>query len=279
MSSSLDLLGSFATNDSENLITQSSSQEESELELTAFEVIQRLEKAWMNEHFAPELLEPQIEVVECLFEQIKTTEENLEQLDRGHFAIPIHKMELARVRFMIASYLRLRLQKIQHYVHFLSKRSDDEINSKLTTEEATYLRSYKANIDGLFKKLALDHMPGKASDFSRFGEVSSSQGDPPKPNLNAAVFVKALENIQGVFIEDEAGRGRDEEYDMEKGSQHILRYKSISHLVQSGALKLIWITSHSVDRFLRMYFNCFFFLGRSTQAKCLKQIWTLCVTF
>jgi hypothetical protein len=107
---------------------------------------------------------------------------------------------------------------------------------RLTTEEATFAQSYKNNLDTLFKKLALDHMPGKAADFSKFGDSST---EAPKPNLNAAVFVKADEDIQGVFIEDEAGRGRDEEYDMEKDSQHILRYKSVSHLVQSGAVRLI----------------------------------------
>ncbi len=249
--SSLDLINSRSINDSENLITQDSEAaegDETEVELTAFEVIQKLEKAWMNEYFAPELLEPQVEVVDCLLEQIKSTEENLERLDKGHFGISIHKMELARIRFMIASYLRLRLQKIQKHVHYLSKRSDDELNARLTTEEATFLRSHCSNLDNLFKKLALDHVQGKLGDFSQFGSESGSSqrlsaglqsNEAPKPNLNAAVFVKAEEDVQGVFIEDEAGRSRDEEFDMEKNSQHVLKYKSVSHLIQSGAVRLV----------------------------------------
>ena len=141
---------------------------------------------------------------------------------------------------MIASYLRLRLQKIQRHVHFLSKRSDDELNARLTTEEATFLHSFKANTDKLFKKLALDHIPGRPGDFSQFGQISNNNEAPaPNPNLDAAVFVKAEENIHGVFIEDEAGRGRDEEYDMEKNSQHVLRYKSVSHLVKDGKISLV----------------------------------------
>ena len=120
--SSLDLIDSRAVNDSENPFTESLTEDETEVELTAFEVIQKLQTAWINEHFAPEVLEPQVEVIDCLLEQIKVTEENLEQLDKGHFGIAIHKMEIARVRFMIASYLRLRLQKIQRHVHFLSNR-------------------------------------------------------------------------------------------------------------------------------------------------------------
>ena len=241
--SSLDLIDSMGVDDSENLITQNGTEEEEEEALTALEVIKRLETAWINESKAPELLEPQIEVVECLLGQIKEIEASLEELEKGHFGIAIHKMELARIRFMIASYLRLRLQKIQKYVHYLSKKSDDYKNTMLTTEEATFLEKFKKNTDDLFKKLALDHIPQRSADFSKFGENSKFQLDrnieAPNPNLNATVFVKANEDIRGVLIEDEADQGREEEMDMEKNSQHVLRYKSVSHLVQLGKVRLV----------------------------------------
>jgi GINS complex subunit 4 len=136
MSSSLDFINSNTIEDSAN---GDASQEEEELELTAFEVILRLEKAWMNELFAPELLEPQIEVIDCLLDQIKKTEENLSQLDIGHFSIPLHKMELARVRFLIASYLRLRLQKIQKHAHSVLKSNEDDLNARYVLTHSTML--------------------------------------------------------------------------------------------------------------------------------------------
>ena len=40
-------------------------------------------------------------------------EENLSRLKKGDLRIPVHRMELSRIRFMINSYLRLRLSKIQ----------------------------------------------------------------------------------------------------------------------------------------------------------------------
>ena len=216
-------------------------EETQEEEMTAFEVIKNLEKAWMNELFSPELLQPVMEIVDCLLDQIKATEEACEQLDKSDISIPIRKMELARIRFMIASYMRLRLQKIQKNVHFLSKQSVEELDSKLTVEEATFLGKYKNNLDKLFSNLALSHIPERAANFSKFGEITgkSDQLDPPMPNINAAVFVKAEEDMRGVFVEDEAGRERDEEFDMEKDSQHILRYKSVSHLLKNGSVKMI----------------------------------------
>lgn len=235
--SSMELTEEASASLIEDDVSEAVDADEAE-ELTADEVIQRLQTAWLNEIFAPELLEPQIQVVDCLLDQIQRTEENLEKLGRGHFGLALHKMEVARIRFLIASYLRLRLEKIQKHVHHLLK-SD---LSKMTSEEVAYARNYKDNLNGLFENLALKHMPGKAKDFEHFGsDVSAKKGQagPPKPNENAAVFVKVVDSVTGVFIEDEAGRGRDEEYDMEKDSLHILRYKAVAHLVQSGEVQLV----------------------------------------
>jgi GINS complex subunit 4 len=61
-----------------------------------------LKDAWVNEKFAPELLEPQAEIVDCLIEQLSRTEEHISTLDKGHFGIALHKMELQRIRFLVS---------------------------------------------------------------------------------------------------------------------------------------------------------------------------------
>lgn len=244
MSTSLDLMDSEMATPSFG--ADGGPTEVEEEELTADEVLQRLQDAWVNEKFAPELLEPQIEIIDCLMEQISRTEEHVATLEKGHFAIALHKMELQRVRYLISSYLRLRLQKIQAHVHHLLSRAglEDEMLDRLTKEEAEFAKNYRDSIDGLFKNVALSKMPGRAADFNTT-QTSSTPGvnrpDPPlpAPNLNATVFVKALENVRGVSIEDEAYRGRDEDLDLEKGSQHILRYASIRSELRNGTLKLV----------------------------------------
>ena len=44
--------------------------EEYEEELTAAEVLNKLEDAWLNEKHSPELLDPKMELVECMLEQV-----------------------------------------------------------------------------------------------------------------------------------------------------------------------------------------------------------------
>ena len=48
-----------------------------------------------------------------------------------------------------------------------------------------------------------------------------------------------MKSTQGVYIEDDTNQGRDEELELEEGSQHILRFKHIEHLIKNGTVSLI----------------------------------------
>ena len=117
----------------------------------------------------------------------------------------------------------------------------------MTNEELKFARQYRADLADVFKKLALDHMPGPFKDFAPLTSANelfsnkSKKIDPPvpQPNMNSTVFVKAVEDVRGVTIEDEANRERDEDMDMAPGSQHIMKYKSVANLIRDGRVKLI----------------------------------------
>ncbi len=113
------------------------------------------------------------------------------------------------------------------------------------------------------KGLALQHLPG---EFSHLPD--RRRADPPLPSAAAAsrtmVFAGATSPLKAVELSDPAGLGRQEEVDMEPGSQHILRsagrrfhlilkkkrnaayttytlsrFNDVQHLIQDGSLKLI----------------------------------------
>ncbi|TUG04229.1 DNA replication complex GINS protein SLD5 [Bagarius yarrelli] len=99
-----------------------SGAEESQEEdvLTPAELISRLEEAWLNEKFSPELLENKSELVECVMEQL--THMNLQRVKKGDLKASIHRMEIDRIRFVLSSFLRSRLQKIEKFFpHVLEK--------------------------------------------------------------------------------------------------------------------------------------------------------------
>ena len=157
---SADGIGNASSNliDSEGLLDnvevngETTTNESQEEELTAEEVLNRLQDAWINEKFSPELLEPQIEVVDCLLDQLSSTDEALKAArGRDKMADTLHKMEMARVRFLISAYLRIRLDKIQkHVFHILDEVKTAQANNqnyrKLTKEELKFANDYKVKV-------------------------------------------------------------------------------------------------------------------------------------
>lgn len=199
-------------------------------ELTAQTVLQEIENAWMNERFAPEILPHHADLVDCMLQQITHMEENVKRLDRGDLRTLVHRMELDRIRYIISSYLRTRLEKIERYtIHILSEeanRSPDE--AYLTPDELRFAKEYLANLETLFKTVALQHMP---PNFQHF-EINKFT---VKPNMQTHVFLRANRRITGIALPGTL----NEEIDFEEGSQHIIQYSAVAHLVKSGVVQLI----------------------------------------
>lgn len=199
-------------------------------ELTAQTALQEIENAWMNERFAPEILPHQSDLVDCMLQQIAHMEENVKRLDKNDLRALVHRMELDRIRYVISSYLRTRLEKIErHTIHILSEEDGRSAEATyLTPGELRFAKEHLANLETLFKTIALQHMP---PNFQRF-EVNKFA---IKPNLQAHVFLRANRRVTGIVLPGVL----NEEIDFEEGSQHIIQYSAVAHLVKSGIVQLI----------------------------------------
>lgn len=138
-------------------------------------------------------------------------------------------MEISRIRFVISSYLRKRLEKIEEYaIHLLSEDANrDENEHFMTTAEAKFAREYISSVENLFTAVALQYMPPRIREFE-LNKMSS------KPNMDKHVFIKANTAVSGILIP-----GSDLEVDFQEGSQHIIQYSAIAHLVKTGDVQLI----------------------------------------
>ncbi|XP_045315528.1 DNA replication complex GINS protein SLD5 [Leopardus geoffroyi] len=206
-----------------------------EVVLTPAELIESLEQAWMNEKFAPELLESKSEIVECVMEQLDHMEDNLRRAKKGDLKVSIHRMEMERIRYVLSSYLRCRLMKIEKFFpHILEKEKtahEGEL-SNLSPEELVFAKQYMANTETYLKNVALKHMPPNLQMVDLLRSV-------PKPDLDSYVFLRVKERQENILVEPETDEQRDYVIDLEEGSQHLIRYKTIAPLVASGAVQLI----------------------------------------
>ncbi|CAI5783243.1 DNA replication complex GINS protein SLD5 isoform X1 [Podarcis muralis] len=206
-----------------------------EVLLTPAELLRSLEQAWMNEKFSPELLESKSEVVDCVVEQLEHMEANLKRAERGDLKVSIHRMEVERIRYILSSYLRCRLRKIEKYFpHVLEKektRAEGE-PALLSPEEFAFAKEYMANIEAHLRNVALKHMPPNLQKVDLLKSV-------PKPNLDSFVFLRVKERQENILVEPETDEQREYVIDLDEDSQHLIRYQTIAPLVASGAVQLI----------------------------------------
>ena len=139
-------------------------------------------------------------------------------------------MELERIKYVINSYLRERLFKIQKNIFYVTKSEQDN-PSRMTPQEAEFAVSYRQMLDDHYTNLVLRHIPGGASD--------TLSSEARAPNLHSAVFVSVKEDVQGVEVRDMAGLDRDHTLDLVAGSQHMFQYSAISHLLDTDHVTLI----------------------------------------
>ena len=101
----------------------------------------------------------------------------------------------------MTSYLRLRLAKIQSQIWALDE-------SLLSREEVAFARSHRAALESHFDELVFKQMPGNFGRMPKAGGSSSSGIDSgaalPNGNLDCTVFVRAVDNVEEVVLEDSA---------------------------------------------------------------------------
>lgn len=208
----------------------SQEDEENELVLSPAGLIQIMEESWLNEKFAPEILPNRIEFVELLLGQLSAMEENLVNTSDKDIKKSIHQLEVDRLKFLISSYLRIRLEKIEMFVEHILKqeqgRAERGEECYLTEAELSFARSYKEGVDTHFDNQMKIH-PTIPTEW---------KNQIIQPNLHSFVFLKSKENIESIVIDEGV---EDETVYVTKDSQMIISYNSVSNLVKKGDVHLI----------------------------------------
>lgn len=136
---------------------------------SAEQVVQKLEEAWQNETFSPELLPYQNDIVECVRDQLRYMQENLLGVDKANFKATVHRMEVERIQYILTSYIKIRLEKIEkHGAYILEQQESGQLDSDdlLSPDERRFARAYIASIEDYLRDVALVHMPFNQRDFT-----------------------------------------------------------------------------------------------------------------
>ncbi|KAF7331565.1 DNA replication complex GINS protein SLD5 [Mycena kentingensis (nom. inval.)] len=196
--------------------------------------LRRLTRYWMNERNAPDIL-PVLDLSPILNELNRQS--NTLQLLRGdpstseeeHMRVMLAQTEVERVKFIIRSYVRTRLYKIEKYARFIIQ--DEEIQSRITVAERDYASRHAHLLDRHFHSSVLQSLPESQAGLDDIPQHIM----PPmmtEPETTRAVFAHALRNTvvrtsEGMTI------------DMPKGSITLLAFSNVSDQIAQGDIELV----------------------------------------
>ncbi|CAJ0929758.1 unnamed protein product, partial [Mesorhabditis belari] len=138
--------------------------DDNEDDITPAQVVADMRTAWHSESVSPCLLQSRLELVHCLVDQIEEMDKNLMTVqDRTHIKVSLHRLELQRLNYMINSYMRLRLKKIEENPIFLLEKHKEGIEKNkpplMSEEELKFAHRFATAQTSVFSSTITQHLP------------------------------------------------------------------------------------------------------------------------
>ncbi|XP_028778753.1 DNA replication complex GINS protein SLD5 isoform X2 [Neltuma alba] len=202
--------------------------------------VELLKRAWRNEKAAPEILRFETDLIGRIREQIQLMEETVEEKSAAGIdplSISLYQMDLDRAQFLLRSYLRVRIQKIEKFVFHIAKT--DELWNKLSKEEKNFARRCTEDLKQHLEDSVLSKLPENYQSFQKQSVISEEDDMIPEAQLDTFVVCRSKEYLTGIQLEDGPVDDRSMLFEMEPGVLYFICYKSIKALVESGKIDLL----------------------------------------
>ncbi|KAJ2855917.1 GINS complex subunit [Coemansia erecta] len=148
-----------------------------------------LQRMWINERNAPELLEYEGAAIENLMELVDFQRQKI--ATQTAVVANILQMDVDRAKFLVRSYLRTRLDKIErHARHYLS---EPKYRERLAQSELDYAKGFVELDNGHVRRSFLDQLPPHLRGLE---EVSAEGLDMvTRPDVDEAVFCRVRATV------------------------------------------------------------------------------------
>ena len=146
-------------------------------------------------------------------------------------------MEIDRVKFMVASYLRTRIVKIQRHPLYITKSA--EMMARLSPAEREFVGGFVEDVE-LHMATVLDQLPAELRKL----DAQGAEGEMVKaPDLDTYVFCRVNEDLGEVEMNAQAdisgNTQEDQTVQLDEGDTFALRYESVRDYLAAGKIDLI----------------------------------------
>ncbi|KIY62730.1 GINS complex, Sld5 component [Cylindrobasidium torrendii FP15055 ss-10] len=195
-----------------------------------------LMRHWMNERHAPALLPSEDKLLGRLLDRIRRQTDTVQALrgdpsssEEEHIRIMLVQTEVERVKFVVRSYIRTRLFKIEKFARFIA--IDEDTQSLLTTAERKFAIELAKNTDQHFMSTVLQSLP---EDQRHIDDTHAFEPEmATKPDRNRAVFAFALKDCPPVLLPE----GRQMSF--RKDQLSLVPFHVVEHLVNEHVIQLV----------------------------------------
>jgi len=215
------------------------------------DAVEALTRAWRNEKVSPEILQFASVPVSVLEEAVRERTEQLQRGGKVEWTLQMqswYQQDCDRIKFLLNSYRRARIFKIQRW--FLHLQANTDARRSLSEGEQVFLNKYRALRMGHLNATVLSHLPSQyrtlGSDglFSSAGSTKAAGQDQEDQNADKLlaqgpsqqkfVIIRVLEEIGTIQL-----RGMDDEVNLKKGCSYIITYGSVADLIKENRVELI----------------------------------------
>ncbi|XP_052188408.1 DNA replication complex GINS protein SLD5 [Diospyros lotus] len=196
-----------------------------------------LKRAWRTEKAAPEILQFEAALVQRSREQIQLVEETVEESMAGGvdpLIVSLHQMDLDRTLFLLRSYLRIRLQKIEKYMVHIHKTT--ELWNRLSKQEQKFAKRCIEDLEDHFEKSVLSTLPDRYKSSLKQSVISEEDDMVPEPPLDSYVICRTQKSLGALQLDNS---GEEDPVDLDPNDLYAVRYNSIKPLVYSGRIDLV----------------------------------------
>ncbi|KAI5789709.1 hypothetical protein DFH27DRAFT_517779 [Peziza echinospora] len=221
-----------------------------------------LTKSYLSELSSPELLPYQATIITRLTDRIR---EQLELIETTHYNILSHshsssashhhpshnnptttthanptqqnflliilQTELERIKYLLRSYLRIRLTKIDKHPLYILRTP--QIRDRLSPPELQYLKSHQALLNNFYLGAFLKGFP---EQLRRLDDTAGGISMVEEPDMEGAVFCVVVKEIKD---EEVRIKGTDAVFTLRKGDVYVVRYSAVREYVLAGEVELI----------------------------------------
>ncbi|KAJ4721992.1 DNA replication complex GINS protein SLD5 [Melia azedarach] len=185
--------------------------------------VELLKTAWRNEKAAPEILQFQAQLVKRAREQIQLMEETIEDFEESGLdplTVSLYQMDLDRAQFLLRSYLRVRLRKLEKYMLYIWK--NDSLWNRLSEPEKMFVQRCIDDMEKHLEETVLSKLPDNYQSARRQSVISEEDDMVPEPRLDTFVACKTSNSFVSLRLADS-----ERPLEMERQDVSFVLYKVI----------------------------------------------------